>query len=201
MTGEDQRAAQYARLVQEQQTLLTTRQGRARDLVNIAMLPLQTMNDNTMNEVKETGEQCLIFWLQDREFAIRAGSVQSVERLTPITPVPNSISWIKGVMNLRGSIVSVVDLREFLHLEPAKLTTRTRLLALQQHEMVISFIVDAVQEMLAISPESIVSGKAGQAAVPQWMLPYASGSIFLQERTIVLLDAERLLFSDKIQRF
>jgi purine-binding chemotaxis protein CheW len=159
------------------------------------------MNEGVVSETKNPGEQCLVFWLQDREFAIRAGSVQSVERLTPITPVPNSISWIKGVMNLRGSIVSVVDLREFLHLEPAKLNARTRLLALQQQEMVISFIVDAVQEMLAVSPESIVSGRAGQAAVPQWMLPYASSSILLQERMIVLLDVERLLFSDKIQRF
>src|SRR5438128_1275588 len=60
------------------------------------------------------GEQYLIFSLVEREFALKAEHIQGVERLSDITPVPNIASWVNGVINLRGSIASVVDLRAFL---------------------------------------------------------------------------------------
>src|SRR2546429_2306444 len=55
------------------------------------------------------GEQYLVFSLGDCEFAVKAEHVQIVERLSEITALPNVTSWIKGIVNLRGSIVSVVD--------------------------------------------------------------------------------------------
>ena len=201
MTTEDRRMAQQNQLVQEQDMDLAERQGRARDLANRAMLPLQALNESAVGQVRTVGEQYLVFWLNEREFAVKAEFVQSVERPTQVTPVPNVASWIMGVMNLRGSIVSVVDWKAFLGLEPTNISTRSRFLALQRNEMMISFIVDGVSEMLAISPETIINGRAGQTTIPQWFIPYASGSIVLQDRIIVLLDVERLLFSDKIQRF
>ena len=201
MTIEDRRTAQQNQLVQEQDALLAKQQGRAKTLANIAMQPLQALNETSVGQTKVAGEQYLVFVLNDREFAVKAGSVQSVERPAQVTPVPNIASWIMGVMNLRGSIVSVVDLKAFLDLEPSSISTRSRFLALQHNEMIISFVVDGVSEMLAISPEAIIRGKAGQTTIPQWFMPFASGSIVLKDRIVVLLDVERLLFSDKIQYF
>ena len=74
------------------------------------------------------GEQYLVFSLREREFAVKAKLVQGVERLVDLTPVPNVAPWVKGVINLRGSITSVVDLRMFLDLEQLPHSTRTRLL-------------------------------------------------------------------------
>jgi purine-binding chemotaxis protein CheW len=147
------------------------------------------------------GEQYLLFSLYDCDFAVRADTVQGVERLTSLTPVPNVAPWVKGVMNLRGSIISVVDLRTFLGLEPLPHNTRTRLLSLQCNEVVICFIVDAISEMLPIPPTTIVSGNARQAALPAWAAPYAAGVAQLGKRTIVLLDVARLLFSNKMQHY
>jgi purine-binding chemotaxis protein CheW len=201
VTSDGRRTVQFDQLVQAQDTHLAEQQGRVRDLANMAMLPLQALNEGVTGQTKVADEQYLVFWLNEREFAVKAELVQSVERPAQVTPVPNVASWIMGVMNLRGAIVSVVDLKAFFNLEPSSISTRTRFLALHRNEMMISFIVDGVNEMLAITPETIISGRASQTTIPQWFVPYASGSIVLQDRIIVLLDVERLLFSDKIQHF
>jgi purine-binding chemotaxis protein CheW len=147
------------------------------------------------------GEQYLVFTLAGRELAAKAELVQGVERLAEVTPVPNVVPWVKGVINLRGSIASVVDLRMFLDLEQVTHNQRTRLLSLQYNEMVICFIVDSVSEMLPVPPSAIVTGNMRQANIPPWAVPYATGTALLANRAVVLLDVPRLLFSDKMQRY
>ncbi len=147
------------------------------------------------------GEQYLVFSLADRELAVKAELVQGVERLTDLTPVPNVVPWVRGVINLRGSIVSVVDLRMFLDLEPLPHTSRTRLLSLQHNDMVICLIVDSVSEMLPIPAAAIISGNVRQASIQPWVSPYAAGCALFPNRLLVLLDAARLLFSEKMQRY
>ena len=147
------------------------------------------------------GEQYLIFSLADREFAVKAELVQGVERLVEVTTVPNVAPWVKGVINLRGSIVSVVDLRMFLDLEQLPSTPRTRLLSLQQNDMVICLVVDSVSEMLPIPAPAIFNGNMRQAAIPPWASPYTTGSALHANRVIVMLDVARLLFSEKMQRY
>jgi purine-binding chemotaxis protein CheW len=147
------------------------------------------------------GEQYLVFALAGRELAAKAELIQGVERLAEVTPVPNVVPWVKGVINLRGSIASVVDLRMFLDLEQVTHNQRTRLLSLQYNEMVICFIVDSVSEMLPVPPSAIVTGNMRQANIPPWAVPYATGTALLANRAVVLLDVPRLLFSDKMQRY
>jgi purine-binding chemotaxis protein CheW len=147
------------------------------------------------------GEQHLVFSLGGRELAVKAELVQGVERLAEVTPIPNVVSWVRGVMNLRGSIASVVDLRTFLGLEHISETARTRLLSLQYHEMVICFAVDSVSEMLPIPATAIITGNARQADIPSWAAPYATGTALLANRAVLLLDVPRLLFSDKMQDY
>ena len=146
-------------------------------------------------------EQYLVFTLADCELAVKAELVQSVERIIELTPVPNVASWVLGVINLRGSIISVVDLRMFLGLEQLPYTPRTRLLSLQYNEMVICFVVDGVNEMLPIPPATIVSGNKRPGNIPQWVLPYAVGSALLAQRMMVVLDVPRLLFSERMQHY
>lgn len=147
------------------------------------------------------GEQYLVFSLGNHDFAVKAGQVQGVERLGNLTSVPNVADWVLGVMNLRGSIISVVDLHMFLGLGPSAQTSRTRLLSLQENEMVISFVVDSVSEMLPVPDTAIINGNVRQATIPPWAVPYAAGCALLATRVLVLLDVARLLFSEKMQRY
>ncbi len=123
-----------------------------------------------------------------------------MERLADVTPVPNVAAWISGVINLRGSIASVVDLRVFLGLERLPYNPRTRLLSVDCNDMVICLVVDSVSDMVPIA-QSAIHAVSRQASVANWIAPYASGSVLLGKRFIVLLDAARLLFSDKMQHY
>lgn len=155
--------------------------------------------EETSTEV--ISEQYLTFTLLDREFAFKAEHIQGVERLVDVTPVPNVTSWIRGVINLRGSIASVVDFRSFLDMEQLPYNPRTRLLSVHYNEMVICLVVDGVNEMIPIHPTAITSISVRQTAIPQWAIPYASGVALINKRAIVLIDAARLLFSEKMQRY
>ena len=164
----------------------------------------QSRSANVAQEETSTeviSEQCLTFSLLDREFAFKAEHIQGVERLVDVTPVPNVTSWIRGVINLRGSIASVVDFRSFLDMEQLPYNPRTRLLSVHYNEMVICLVVDGVSEMIPIHPTAITSISVRQTAIPQWAIPYASGIALINKRVIVLIDAARLLFSEKMQRY
>jgi len=155
---------------------------------------------NVPMEASVVGEQYLLFSLMDCELALNAEHIQGVERLADVTPVPNVVTWIKGVINLRGSIASVVDLRSFLGMEDLPHNPRTRLLSVRFNEMVICLVVDGVSEMAPI-PASAIIANSRQAPVPQWLGPYAEGSALLGKRNIILLDASRILFSEKMQHY
>lgn len=144
------------------------------------------------------GEQYLVFSLLDREFAIQAEHIQGVERLADVTTVPNVAPWVMGVINLRGSICSVVDLRAFLDMERLPYNPRTRLLSVKYNEMVICLVVDSVSEMVPIAPNAVDSTTR---SIPQWVASYASGIAAIGKRRVILLDAARLLFADKMHHY
>ena len=200
MASEDPKTQQRNALIQ---------QARARLASAAPALQAQPMQNGQLQTDSATaaatpaavGEQYLVFSLTEREFALKAQYIQGVERLTDVTPVPNIASWVNGVINLRGSIASVVDLRAFLEIEKLPYNSLTRVLSVQHNEMVICLIVDGVSEMLPIPETAITSAGTRQATIPAWAMPYVSGSALLGKRVIVLLDAARLLFADKMQRY
>src|SRR6266851_1472321 len=126
---------------------------------------------NVQAEAVVVGEQYLVFSLLECELALKAEHIDGVERLADVTPVPNVASWISGVINLRGSIASVVDLRSFLGMERLPFNPRTRLLSVKYNEMVICLVVDSVSEMIPI-PSSAINGNVRQASIPQWLASY-----------------------------
>jgi purine-binding chemotaxis protein CheW len=144
------------------------------------------------------GEQYLVFSLLDQEFALPAAYVQGVERLADVTPVPHVASWVTGVINLRGSICSVVDLRAFLDLEKLPFNPRTRLLSAKYNEMLVCLVVDSVSEMVPIAPRAV---DTTARSIPQWVASYASGVAAVGKRQVILLDAARLLFADKMHHY
>ncbi len=159
------------------------------------------LNGSSVGSVSRVGEQHLIFSLAGRELAVKAELVQGVERLSDITPIPNVVPWVKGVINLRGSIASVVDFRMFLDLEQVPQGSRTRLLSLQYNEMIIYFVVDGVSEMLPIPANAIIGSNSRRADIPLWANLYTSGTALFANRAVILLDVPRLLFSEKMQRY
>ena len=200
MSSEDIRKSQREALAAIQQ-LRTLSPSAAQALAIQIGLSKPEYEPTGRGTIPIANEQYLVFTLAECELAIKAEQVQGVERTNDLTPVPNVANWVRGVINLRGSIISVVDLRLFLGLEPLSLSSGTRLLSLQYNEMVICFVVDAVNEMLPIPPSAIISGNMRPMSIPQWVLPYAAGSALVAHRMMVVLDVPRLLFSEKMQHY
>ena len=201
MSNEDLRTLQPDALAALKQLVAQSPSAAAALQMQLAQAQGQLRREGVSAQVPAVaGEQNLVFSLSDCELAVKAELVQGVERLGEITSVPNVVPWVRGVINLRGSIVSVVDLRMFLDLEQLPYTPRTRLLSLQYKEMLICLVVDGVSEMLPIPASVIINGNMRQA-IPPWAIPYASGSALLANRLMVILDVPRLLFSEKMHHY
>ncbi len=142
--------------------------------------------------------QHIIFALNDSECTFPAGSVQAIERLNEISTVPNTASWVLGIIHLHGSIVSVVDLRGFFGLPVQPLSQRSRLLVVTKGDMTIGLVVDGVNEMRQVD---IDQNALGSASAPAWAAPYAMGTMNIEGRGVIMLDPERLLFSDRMHRY
>lgn len=143
--------------------------------------------------------QHIVFALGDADCAFAAEAVQGVERVGDITPVPNTVSWVLGVLNLHGAITSVVDLRGFFGMAPQPITPATRLLVLIRRDMTIGVVVDAVTEMRTLDGDTAPTHSLG--TVPTWAAPYASRAINVGGRTILLLDPDQILFAEKMHRY
>ncbi len=179
MSNEDLRTLQPDALAALKQLVAQSPSAAAALQMQLAQAQGQLRREGVSAQVPAVaGEQNLVFSLSDCELAVKAELVQGVERLGEITSVPNVVPWVRGVINLRGSIVSVVDLRMFLDLEQLSYTPRTRLLSLQYKEMLICLVVDGVSEMLPIPASVIINGNMRQA-IPPWAIPYASGTALL----------------------
>ncbi len=155
---------------------------------------------NVPSEATVVGENYLIFSLVERELALKAEHIQGVERLADVTPLPHVAPWVIGVINLRSSIASVVNLRAFLGMEVLPENPRTRLLSVRFNEMVICLVVDSVSEMISIPPAAIITDRR-RVPIPQRLTPFAEGTALLGKRSVILLDASRLLFSEKMQHY
>lgn len=138
----------------------------------------------------QDGNQYLTFSLGRETYGIEILRVQEIRGYSPATPIPNSPSWVRGVMNLRGTIVPVVDLRAKLGLELAQYGRFTVIIVVNVGTRVIGLIVDAVSDVLSFSPEDVQPapdlGGSGDGR-------FARGIAHVQEALVVLLDLERVL--------
>ena len=150
--------------------------------------------------VAAAGTQYIFVTLQPIEMAWPAPQVVGVERVSEVTPVPNTVPWVLGVANLRGAITSVVDLRRFFGLSPQPITTQSRVIVASAGSMIIGFLVDGVNEIRIIPPEAQKQEGIRQVS-PPWLIPYVDAQAQLGERRIFVIDIERLLFADSLHRY
>jgi len=137
--------------------------------------------------------QLVTFMVASEEFAIPILSVQEINRMMEITRVPQSPPFIEGVINLRGKIIPVMDLRKRFGVEESTELSDSRIIVVEVASRVIGFTVDRVNEVLRIDssiiepPPSMVSGVDSE---------YVEGVGKLDDRLLILLNLGRL-FSDE----
>ncbi len=144
------------------------------------------------------GEQYVVFILAEREYAVSIESVIEIGEPLNTTPVPNVPEWVLGVANLRGDILSVVDLRVFLGLPPRYQGEESRMLIMQSSDKEIStcLIVDGVRGIRYLHMDRVVEYTLSAMDA---MAQFIDGVLKQDENEILVLDIDRLLLSERMQ--
>jgi len=144
------------------------------------------------NKTNDSSEllQLVSFNIGNEEFGVDILKVQEINRMLEITQVPNSPEFVDGVINLRGRVIPVIDLRTKLGMPRREHDKSTRIVVVEVNDKTVGFIVDAVSEVLRIPknitepPPSIVAGVNSD---------YITAVGKLEDRLLILLDLEKIL--------
>jgi purine-binding chemotaxis protein CheW len=138
----------------------------------------------------DTGIRSLVaFKIDTEEFAVDIGSVQEINRPVEVTRIPNSPPHVSGVMNLRGRIIPVVDLRRMLGFEVKSADKQSRIIVIEIGGVVAGFLVDSVSEVVQL-PESAVEAPPTFAGAVEPR--YVNGVGKIDERLLILLNLEKM---------
>ena len=134
--------------------------------------------------------QFVVFDLAAEEYAIAVQLVESIIKPSEPTKVPGAPHYVRGVVNLRGKIIPVVDLRSRFEMEPLEDESHTRVLVVELPDTTVGFLVDAVSEVLAIDEDAVEAAPAelqvGNSGV--------EGLVKIgDDRLIIVLDVEIVL--------
>ena len=138
----------------------------------------------------EIENKYVIFQLENEYYGLNIESVQSIEKFQNYTRVPNAPKYIKGVINSRGEVVPILDLRIKLKLNPKKVDNNTRIVVTKQEELVIGLIVDTSSEVLEISKNNI--DRAPTNGDDEYK-EYIKGIGKVKDRLIIIINLEKLL--------
>ena len=138
--------------------------------------------------------QFVSFVVAGEEFGVNILTVQEIIRPVDITRVPHAPDFVKGVINLRGRILPVIDLRTRFGFPAQERTGDMRIVVVEIGGRTVGFMADAVQEVLRVDVSSIESAPELAMGIDA---DYLRGVAKLDERLLILLDLERLLSADE----
>ena len=145
-------------------------------------------------------EKYIIFTLSNKMYGVPILNVLEIGTLDNITPVPNLPIWIRGVTNIRGEIVSVVDLGTYLGIAKMDRLDSGKMLVIRSLDEEISsaIIVDHVSQIYNVPKESIMKT---ETKVEDKMTPFLSGVCDFNDELIILLDLEKFFSFPQIRQF
>ncbi len=153
------------------------------------------MSSNPENKNESTELlQLVSFKIANEEFGIDILNVQEINKMTQVTKVPNSPEFVEGVINLRGRVIPVVNLRVKMDLPNREYDKDTRIIVVDLSGKTVGFLVDSVSEVLRIPrnimepPPSIVAGINSN---------YITAVGKLEDRLLILLDLDKILHQDE----
>ncbi|RKQ37999.1 purine-binding chemotaxis protein CheW [Oceanobacillus halophilus] len=138
----------------------------------------------------------IVFQLREEEYAIDVQQVGSIERMVPITRVPQVSNFIKGVINLRGVIIPVIDLQQRFGLGALEINDSTRIIIVRIEEMNVGLIVDSANDVLDIPMDMIESTPEVIGSVKD---DYLEGVAKIDNRLLILLDISKVLYQEKLE--
>ncbi|MAG37218.1 MAG: chemotaxis protein CheW [Dehalococcoidia bacterium] len=154
------------------------------------------MADEAVEEAESDEQQLVVFTLNTESYGVDIGSVREIIRMLDITRVPRTPAFVEGVINLRGKIVPVVDLRHRFGFPTGERDKESRIVVVDTGGQDVGMVVDAVTEVLRISSDSV---EPPSNVVTGTDTDYLRGIVKLEGRLVILLDLDRVLSSREVR--
>jgi purine-binding chemotaxis protein CheW len=143
----------------------------------------------------QASQQFLTFLLDDQEYGLEIFKIREIRGYSPITPIPNVPSHVRGVMNLRGTVLPVVDLRMKFHLPVVEYSKYTVIVIATVGDKTVGLLVDAVSDVLTVALDAIRDAPDFGAAVDT---RFINGVFQSKEHLTVALNLEELLTDSEL---
>jgi purine-binding chemotaxis protein CheW len=147
---------------------------------------------SSVSEVK-----VIVFRLLDEEYGVEVSQVRSIERMEHITRVPKTPEFVKGVINLRGVVTPIIDLRSRFGIEAAPYTESTRIIIVSVDGVEVGLIVDAANDVIDIPADAI---EPPPEVVGGIEAKYLRGVAKLQKRLLILLNLDKVLNTEEVRQ-
>ena len=142
------------------------------------------------------GHQFLTFFLGDEVYGIEILRVQEIKGYTAVTHIPNTPEFIKGVLNLRGTIVPIIDLRLKFRMDSKEYDKTTVIIVVELSNRVMGIVVDAVSEVLSIPEKDVQPTPQFGSTVD---VSFINGIGKSGEKLVTLLDIDRVMSVSEIE--
>ncbi len=139
--------------------------------------------------------QLVSFILANEEYAVDIIQVREIIRMVEITSIPNSPSFVEGVVNIRGKVIPIIDIKKRFNLTSEINEDDTRIVIVEIADMTMGIIVDAVSEVLRLPASAVEPAPSMVSAIDE---EYIKGVGKLEDRLLILLDLDRLLKKDEL---
>lgn len=150
----------------------------------------QALSEQHNNEHDGDLLQLVTFRIGEEEFGVDILAVQEIIRLMQITMVPRAPAFIEGVINLRGKVIPVINMRTRFNMPALEHDSNTRIVVMEFDQKIVGFLVDGVSEVLRIPAGTVEAAPPIVAGIGS---EYIKGVGKLEDRLLILLDLDNLL--------
>jgi purine-binding chemotaxis protein CheW len=140
-------------------------------------------------------QQLVVFTLGNESYAVDINTVKEIIQLQPVTKLPGTPPSVEGVINLRGNVIPIIDLRKRFEMDQVERSKDTRIVVVSCGNSSVGVIVDSVAQVLRIPLESI---EPASNVFSDEQVEYLLGIVKLTNRLIILLDMDRILTSQEL---
>lgn len=139
----------------------------------------------------------IVFQLKDEEYGVEVDQVRSIERVEHITRVPSTPNFVEGVINLRGVVTPIIDLRKRFEIEEIEHTETTRVIIVTVENMDVGLVVDAANDVIDISRDSV---EPPPEVVGSLEVDFIQGVAKLEKRLLILLNLDKVLNRTEVEQ-
>lgn len=157
----------------------------------------ETMTSELRDQALEQWEQLVVFDLATEFYGVDIGAVNTIIRMQEVTRIPRTPDFVEGVINLRGSIIPVIDLRKRFGLPAAEMTKSSRIVVVEAGDYMLGMIVDAVAETLRLPADAIEPPSPVVTTVDS---AYIRGVGKHDNRLVILLDLGKVLTTKQFEQ-